>query len=346
MLLELAESYIHRLDPFAIQLTENFGLRWYGLSYVVGFIIAWLIIRWFTKTARSPLKPNQTGDLMFAIIVGVLVGGRLGYVVFYQRGLPLIEFCSQFPYWELLAINRGGMASHGGMIGVILACWWFGHRRKVSPFHLFDLFSFTCGFGLCLGRLANFVNAELWGKPLPASLLSDPPWWSVKYPQEIYHMPGERLDAIRQQLQPIVGGDATFAENVIAAVQNGQQQVIDVLRPLLTAYYPSQIFQAITDGPLLVGFLALLWLKPRKPGVVCSWFLIWYGVLRIISEVFRQPDEGVALLWGLSRGQVFSILMVAVGLFSLWLTRRRKVDPVGGLLNFGNKELTKSVSKS
>jgi phosphatidylglycerol:prolipoprotein diacylglycerol transferase len=339
MLTVLAESYLHRLDPFAIQFTENFGLRWYGLAYAVGFLIAWLFIRWMARSGRSPLTVQEAGDLMFYAIVGVLVGGRLGHVIFYGADgvpfKPLWTFTEQFPYWDVLAIHRGGMASHGGMIGVILACLVFARRHKVTALHLVDLGGLTCTAGFFFGRLANFVNGELWGKALPASMQDDPPWWSVKYPEEIFlwdpTVPAEaaRLEKL-EQLYPLLGGESTFLENVVHAVKAGNEQVIEFLRPLLTAYYPSQIFQAATDGLLVAAILALIWLKPRKPGVIGCWYLIIYGALRIVTEVFRQPDQGVALLAGLSRGQVLSVLMVLAGIVLLWVCARRDVEPMAG----------------
>lgn len=340
MFIVLAESYLHDLDPFAIQFTESFGLRWYGLAYAVGFLIAWLFIRWMAKSGRSPLTASDAADLMFYAIVGVLVGGRLGHVIFYGADgvpfKPLWTFTEHFPYWDVLAIHRGGMASHGGMIGVLLACLIFARRHKVPALHLFDLGGLGCTAGFFFGRLANFVNGELWGRALPASMQADPPWWSVKYPDDIFHwdpqIPAE-ADRLAQlePLYPIVGGDATFLQNVVHAAKAGNEQVIEVLRPLLTAYYPSQIFQAFTDGLLVAALLVLIWLKPRKPGVVGCWYLIIYGVLRIATEFYRQPDPGVSPLWGLSRGQILSVGMVIVGAILLWMCARRRVEPLPGL---------------
>jgi phosphatidylglycerol:prolipoprotein diacylglycerol transferase len=240
------------------------------------------------------------------------------------------------------------------MIGVILACWWFGRRRNISVLHILDVGSLGCAPGLFLGRLANFVNGELHGRPAPNQI--NPRWWSMKFPQEMHEWPAARL-ANLQEVVGLVGErpddwltavdaiaanpdfppkDAmlhvnTTVNQLIEATQNGNQAVIDALRPLLTAFYPSQIFQAITDGPILLGTLALIWLAPRKPGVVGSWFLIIYGVLRIITEVFRQPDQGVALTSGLSRGQLLSLLMVAAGIVCLRIASLRIVQPLGGL---------------
>ncbi len=350
----LAEAYLHQLDPFAIEFPASLqnlswlpdGIRWYGLSYMAGFILAWLLFRWMALTKRSTLPTaSAAADLLFYIILGVLVGGRLGYVLFYQPSL-LVDFHSGFPFWGVLAINTGGMASHGGMLGVMVACWLFARRQKLSPLHLYDLSVLAAPLGMGMGRLANFMNAELWGKALPAARQSFPPsdrpieqpWWSVKYPEEILtwnpliQFDQDRLAELNQ-LTSVVGGGDRFYSNVVEAVQVGDQTVIAVVEPLLTAYYPSQIIQAIVAGPVIFAILVLLWLRPRKPGVVGGTFFIAYGTLRILTELLRQPDEGVGLLFGmLSRGQVLSILMVIAGIVVVVLCQRRNVEPVGGLL--------------
>jgi phosphatidylglycerol:prolipoprotein diacylglycerol transferase len=122
-------------------------------------------------------------------------------------------------------------------------------------------------------------------------------------------------------------------QRLIHETQTGNQAVIETLRPHLTAFYPSQIIQALTDGPILAAFLCLLWLRPRKPGVIAMWWLIGYGVLRIISELWREPDQGVALTFGLiSRGQTLSVLMIFAGAAGLYFMARRDVPKIGGLI--------------
>ncbi len=327
----LAESYFHTLDPFAFRFVGEFGLRWYGLSYAVGFLCAWLFIRWMAKTGRSPVTVQGAGDLMFYVIAGVLVGGRLGHVIFYGHGRPLVEFSADFPFWEVLAIHRGGMSSHGGMLGVILVCWLYARRHNVPALHLFDLGALSCTPGFFFGRLANFVNGELWGRALPESMQADPPWWSVKYAEEILAEGFPHLAVVADKLRLVINGGDHFFLKVVEAARAGNEEVIETLRPLLTAYYPSQIFQALTDGLLVATLLSIIWLKPRRPGVVGAWYLIIYGVLRILTEAFRQPDEGVSLLLGLSRGQVLSVLMIVAGAVVLRFVLRREVEPLGGL---------------
>jgi phosphatidylglycerol:prolipoprotein diacylglycerol transferase len=380
-MLTLAESYLHRIDPFAIQFPGGWplgGLRWYGLSYAAGFAFAWLVYRWFARAGRSPLKPEMVGDLVMYIILGTLIGGRLGYILFYQQDL-LWDVSGSFPFWGALAINKGGMASHGGVIGFIISATLFARRRGISALNLIDIGSLACTFGLGVGRIANFINAELWGKALPAVQQTNPPWWSVKYPTEITEIwlpatritdpadplhtcfltdlardfgiaapdPGQPIsletgtqvinEAARrlgelEQLREHVSSAGDFHANIVAAVYDGNEIVGRHITPLLTAYYPSQIFQALTDGPILALVLILIWLKPRKPGVVGSWFLITYAILRILTEMFRQPDEGVALFLDLSRGQALSVLMLITGFVCLRTATQRKVEKLPGLL--------------
>jgi prolipoprotein diacylglyceryltransferase len=145
-----------------------------------------------------------------------------------------------------------------------------------------------------------------------------------------------RLGVVEDQLSAVIGFDSRFFARVEEIARDTHhalhETVIATLKPLLTAYYPSQIMQAITDGPILIGVLTLIWLRPRKPGVVGAWFLIVYALLRVLSEFFRQPDAGVSLTLGLSRGQLLSVLMFVTGWVCLYIASRRDVPKVGGLL--------------
>jgi phosphatidylglycerol:prolipoprotein diacylglycerol transferase len=325
----LADAYLHTLDPFAIQVGDTMGLRWYGLSYVAGFFLAWAIVRWLAARGRARIRPDQVGDIMFVVVLGVLLGGRLGYALFYDPSL-FITWSDSFPWWELLAIHRGGMASHGGMIGIVVALLWWSRRHGVSFLHLLDLGTVAGPPGLFLGRLANFVNAELWGRALPAARQINPPWWSVKYPSEIEEWVANGDDRLLEleTLRSQVPGDQVFHESIMGGLQSGNQIIVEHVTPLLTAWYPSQVIQAISEGPLLLGAMLLIWLRPKKPGVMAGWFVVTYGCLRVATEFFRQPDVGVSLLAGLSRGQQLSILMVGVGLIIVLLCGRRNVAAI------------------
>ena len=331
----LAESYLHRLDPFVFQITETIGLRWYGVAYIAGFFTAWLIFRWMAKWKLSTLRLESAGDLVFACVLGVLVGGRLGYGLFYDPSM-FITFTSEFPWWEAVSIHHGGMSSHGGIVGVLVTFVVWGRKNNVSALHLFDMGSICTTPGLLYGRLANFINGELWGNPLPKEAQIDSPWWSVKYPSEITDVwlvnPSqytEQLDAVNTLQASVIGG-TSFYSNVVTQMIAGNNEVIQTVRPMLTAWYPSQLFQAIAEGPVLLVALVVLWWKPRRPGVISGWFLLLYGLMRICTETYRQPDEGVELVVGLSRGQLLSVCMVVAGVAMALICAGRNPEKAGG----------------
>jgi len=371
----LADAYVHQIDPFIIRLNDSFGLRWYGMAYLAGLVIAWFVLRWMSRTGRCRLNQEQVTDFLFAVFAGVLVGGRLGYVIFYDPAL-LADFSDSFPFWGVLALTKGGMASHGGMIGVLVASWIYSRRINVPLLHLFDCVAIVAPAGLCLGRIANFINGELWGRPIPESMRDDAPSWSVRFPGAILQWgpddlprletaaatigvsPVEwRTDVAELRLQYPEGTWPGWAETLAhadrseAAVRVHQTVaelvhlaydpadaahgvVLDALTPALQPRYPSQFIQALTDGPLLAGLLIIAWWGPRRPGLVSAWFLIGYGVMRMASERFREPDEGVSLLFDtLTRGQVLSAGMILVGAAMLAFVIRRNGERVGGIVS-------------
>lgn len=330
-----ANAYIHKLDPFAIQISDSIGLRWYGLAYIAGFVTAWIAIRWMGRKKTTPIQPERVGDFVFACVIGVLLGGRVGYCLFYDPSL-FITFTDELPWWKVLAIQDGGMASHGGILGVVIAMIVWGRKNNVSVLHLFDISALFATPGLFFGRLANFINGELWGKQLPESLQTNAPWWSVKYPTEITEVWSVYPEQFSQQLHKleplktqVVSGNS-FYHTIVQEACAGNQVVIDTIQPVLTAWYPSQLFQALTEGPILFAALFVLWWNPRKPGVIAGWFLIMYGILRIITEMFRQPDEGVALFLGLSRGQVLSVGMIMCGVILAGISAKQRTSKIGG----------------
>ena len=342
------KSYLHQLDPIAIHISEFNGIRWYGLAYIAGFIVAWLIIRWMGRNKISPIQPDRAGDFLFAAILGVLIGGRLGYCLFYDISL-LYTFTTGFPWWKLLAIQDGGMASHGGMIGVLVAFVIWGKRNNISILHLIDIGSICATPGLFFGRIANFINGELWGKPLPENLQASPPPWSIKYPAEIIDVwlynPQLYADELTklESLHHVVVGSDLFYESIVEGLNSGNQQLVEVVQPLLTAWYPSQLFQAIAEGPVLFFALFILWWKPRKQGIVASAFLLVYGIGRVITEQYRQPDDGVAILAGLSRGQLLSACMIISGIILLLYSTNRNSIKLGGFKPVVLKKKTTSI---
>ena len=332
-------AWMHDLDPCALHAFGRCLVRWYGLSYVAGFAAAWLVIRALTLKGRTGLKdPALAGDLVFAVAVGAVAGGRLGYVLLYQPSL-LWSFGTSVPWWGLLRINDGGMASHGGMVGVIVACALLARREKLPFFHLTDLVALAAPIGLLLGRLANFINGELLGRVVAAP--GEPaPWWAVRYPQELLspaHAP-PLTDAQSLELARLAYESAPEAETVgqqlgalIEAARAGGE-VAERLAPLLAARHPSQLYQAVAEGLVLGAVLWVVFMKARRVGVVSAAFLIVYGALRIITEHWRLPDDHLAnpRPLGLSRGQWYSAAMIVAGAVIFWRVRRKTGPGVTG----------------
>ncbi len=324
MILTLA-AWLHDLDPFAIG-----PIRWYGLSYLFGFFLGYLLVLRVTKVGLSTVKPAEVSDYIITVAIGIVIGGRLGYCLFYKpelfvtlewATLPVVGI--DVPVWGPFALWAGGMASHGGIAGGIAACWYYARRHQHDLPHLLDLFAFGAPLGLVGGRLANFINGELFGRPAPDSLP-----WAVKFPQELYDDPDLAWRA--QTLTDL------SVNQIILAIQDGDAHVRTLIEPILTPRHPSQIYGAFAEG--LVTFLVLLWVwrKPRLPGVVGSWFCLTYASMRIIDEFFRRPDlhlqdqEFAAI--GITRGQWLSAILFAVGVWGLWFSKRRAkrgVRPMG-----------------
>ncbi|CAG0988563.1 Phosphatidylglycerol--prolipoprotein diacylglyceryl transferase [Phycisphaerales bacterium] len=340
-------AWLHDLSPFLIRFGDGFGIRWYGVSYLAGFLSAWWMLRWFSRSGLTPMTPQRLTDAMLALVVGVVVGGRLGYVLFYRPDL-IGDFSSSFPWWGVLRLNEGGMASHGGMAGVIIAAFVVARGGKdskgvaaprVPVLHVLDLLAIACTPGLFFGRLANFVNGELLGE-IVAKPGQPAPWWSVKFPQEAYtsQAPEGQVAALRPILDPyrLPGeADEVVYERVMHVLHSGgtaARNVAAKLGPVISARHPSQLYQAAAEGLVLGALLWAVWRRPRKPGVVGCWFLLAYGVLRVLTELIRLPDAHlhVQRYLGLSRGQWLSVAMVAVGVVALGVVSRRKVERMGG----------------
>ena len=334
MLVTIA-AWLHDLDPFLWRITPGFGLRWYGLSYVVGFLLAWGVLRWLAHRKRILITPAQVGDAMLLLIVGVAIGGRLGYLLLYQPSL-LIEFTSAPPFWGALAIHRGGMASHGGMIGVAAACVFIAKRAKAPALHIMDCVALVAPIGLALGRLANFINGELLGR-IVARPGEPAPWWSVRYPQELGERlqegvtPAQALERMQFLSQFGETAEAAFAR-MPDGLRSGDPAVREALKQLLHARHPSQLYQACAEGVLVLIVLVVVWRRPRRPGVVTAWFAVVYGIGRIITEFYRLPDVGVSGIGPLSRGQTLSALMVLAGIALLIWRMKRPAERIGGLL--------------
>ena len=157
--------FINNFDPVAFQIF-SFEIRWYSLAYIFGIIFGWVYCK--KNLIKDKKLLNLFDDLITYLIIGIILGGRLGYIIFYNLEYYLDNF------FEILMIWNGGMSFHGGLIGVILATVIFGKKHKINSYIFLDLIALVAPIGLFLGRIANFINSELYGRETDI-------FWSVKF---------------------------------------------------------------------------------------------------------------------------------------------------------------------
>ena len=169
------------IDPVAVDL-GFIQIRWYGLSYIVGILGAWALLQLRVRSARAGWTAEQVADLMFYGILGVIIGGRLGSALFYNLPYYLDNPLDIFKVWQ------GGMSFHGGLLGVLIACWLYGRKTGKPFFAVTDFLAPIIPVGLFTGRLGNFINAELWGKPadLPWAMLFPGAGPLPRHPSQLY----------------------------------------------------------------------------------------------------------------------------------------------------------------
>jgi phosphatidylglycerol:prolipoprotein diacylglycerol transferase len=282
-------TVLHQIDPVALQLGPV-AIHWYGIMYLLGFGLAWWLGLRRVRAGRLPGVNEQAyGDLLFYGMLGVVLGGRLGYILFYN----FTEFV-QNPSM-LIRIWEGGMSFHGGLLGVLVACVWWSRRHRL---HFFDVVDFVAPLvppGLGFGRLGNYIGAELWGKFTGAG-------WGVVFPRsDLGPYTGMPLDRLRE----------LHASGVLDAF----------------ARHPSQLYQAALEGLVMFIVLWVYSRKPRPRYAVSGMFALLYGVFRFVVEFVRVPDAQLGYLafgW-LTMGQVLSLPLIVLGLFLLWISRRMPV---------------------
>ena len=251
--------YTHNLDPVLL----DFGfivIRWYSLAYIFGIILGWWlgkkIINHILKNCNIKFNIKEFDDLITYLIFSIVIGGRLGYIIFYNLGYYIDNPLDIIKVWE------GGMSFHGALLGIIIGTYLFSKKKNVPTFFLLDIIACVSPIGIFLGRIANFINGELIGKVTEVS-------WSVIFP----------------------------------AIDNLPR-------------HPSQLYEAALEGAVLFFILNSLIYRQRYKIGTCSYlFLIYYGIFRIISEFFRQPDTQIGYLFNLfSMGTLLSFLMIIAGL--------------------------------
>ncbi|MDX1379900.1 MAG: prolipoprotein diacylglyceryl transferase [Xanthomonadales bacterium] len=271
-----SEYLFVNLDPVALRLGP-LEIHWYGVMYLLAFGAFWWIARRRAETLPwYGWTREQVSDFLFYGMLGVVIGGRFGYVLFY--GLDQWADDWLFP----LKFKQGGMSFHGGLLGVLAAMAWFGRKTGHGFWGVADFVAPVVPLGLALGRLGNFIGGELWGRH------SDVPWAMI-FPNAI---------------EP--GGWAS--ERLHEAWQAG---LLDD-----QARHPSQLYQAGLEGLALFVILMWFSRRPRPRAAVSGLFLVGYGMFRFVVEFFREPDRHLGYLYAdwLTMGMVLSLPMVAAGL--------------------------------
>ncbi len=295
--------WIHNLDPFAVQFGGGFGIRWYGLAYLAAFASAYFVYLHLAKRGFSVIPADKVGDFITGCAVfGVLVGGRLGHFLFYDRASLFADPLVFFRVWE------GGMSAHGGILGVVAYTLWYAWRHKVNWPGLGDNLVVGAPLGLFFGRMANFINGELYGRPASVP-------WAVKFPQEIYELPvGAQREVLA--LAQSAGGEPAGLDRLVDAVSSSPDWR-ETLGAFLTPRHPSQIYEGLLEGLLLFALLWLLRTRVRTAnGVITGAFFVGYAILRSIGELFRAPEDGYVGL--LTAGQFLSIFVLLIGV-GFWI---------------------------
>ena len=277
-----------QFDPILISIGP-LAIRWYALSYIVGFMLFLWLGRRRIAQGTTLFTREMLDDFLTWGILGVIIGGRLGYVLFYKFSTYIDHPLDIFKVWE------GGMSFHGGFLGVLVAMWLFSRKHKISFLKTMDFVAPLVPLGLASGRIGNFINGELWGRVTDINA-----FWAMGFPQAHY-------------------------EDVEAAAHNPLwaewlQQYAMLPR------HPSQLYQFALEGICLFIVLWIFSKKTRPDGQVASLFLAGYGFFRFLAEFARQPDDYLGLLTlGLSMGQWLCVPMIVLGAIGLvWFGKRGK----------------------
>ena len=299
-----AEIVFPGWNPVAIHLGP-LAIRWYGIGYLAGFVIASLLLDRMVRDGFLPLTKAAVSDLIGWLVAGVLAGGRLGYALFYDPRMLTHPV-------DLVKVWEGGLSFHGGLAGVLVASVLFARRRNVSWGRLADGLALAAPPGIFLVRLANFVNGELFGRIAAPGLP-----WGMRFP----------TDPVAQSLSPELAraGPMNWHDAYAALRASGAWSAIAARVPLR---HPSQLYEAALEGLLLGAVLWWTYARGRArlgAGKFAAAFVLLYSVARFFIEFTRQPDSQFVtaahplgtVLGPFSMGQILSFLLAMFGVFLL-----------------------------
>lgn len=315
-------------------------VRWYGLMYVVGFVVGQLILVRLARARFWPVTPEQAPDLIVYLVLGVMLGGRLGYALFYDLDHELI-----LP-WNFVKVWKGGLSFHGGLAGVTVALWLYARRNRLPWLRVADACALAVPPGIFAVRVANFINGELYGRVTQAGV-----GWAMRFPTDpmatrLLHLSDgltmrDKEVCIQYAHRRI---DWEHARALLSpADDQGAAIDWDRLRPFLDwdavkeqvpFRHPSQLYEGIGEGLVLGIVLCGLYLltrrAPLRRGYYAAVFLLGYAAVRFSLEYVRQPDAPFGptgeVLLGMTMGQTLSMAMVVGGAAILLLSRQR--DPL------------------
>ncbi|HET8897550.1 MAG TPA: prolipoprotein diacylglyceryl transferase [Rhodanobacteraceae bacterium] len=285
----MSHPYFVDFDPIAFSLGPV-KVHWYGIMYLLSFLVCWGAAEWRRRRGGLGVSQEALSDLFFYLMLGVIVGGRVGYMLFYTP----IDWIWHDPL-ALFRLQDGGMSFHGGLLGVLTAGWWWTRKHGLGFLTVIDFVAPLVPIGLGLGRLGNFINGELWGRHTDAA-------WGMIFPRALQEDPRFAADSL-EQLHALYATGALDAQ----------------------ARHPSPLYEFALEGVLMFAVLWWFSAKPRRRGAVSGLFAVLYGVFRFLIEFVRQPDEQlgfIAFHW-LTMGQLLSLPLIAVGLFLLWWSTRQ-----------------------
>lgn len=295
---------VHEWGPIAFNLFGGVQIHWLGLFLLMGILAAASITRWLAGRQGVGMTRPMVGAAVTWIAISALVGGRLGYCLFYQPDL-FIKFKSAFPYWGILASGEGGFSWHGSVLGVVFGGILYSVRTGLGQLYVFDLAAFAAPVVIFFSRLGSFVNGEILGRVAPAGTPL-----AMKYPTEIERWSVEAPEKFAQ----LGHLGTTEPAEILARLRAGEESVRQLVLPMLESRHAVQLYSALAEGLGIFCVLFLVWKNPRRSGVVTAWYLILAGLVGLGIHSYEWVDPTrVAMIFGFDRYQWLSATTVLFG---------------------------------